>query len=501
MSNIKALAPCNFSNGTEELVAVWKTAPMIRKTSSWVRGTTNITSGYDIEMDMFLDHLFLTDIVDNLRAYDGTKWNVMGGDSTINVDGAPKSYYIKAHGTNLYMFNIMVNSTAYRSRVWHTDLPKDNQITWGLDWGSNLVQTASDATVTSATGKFQTRNIKVGDPLIILSGSNKGEYTVSSITSETTLELTEDLTYSYASAPFWVGGNWFDVRTDDGDIGTGMGETSNELFLFKKHSVHRYNYSANTLIQINNVPGTLSSKSIVSTGDYVYWFHPSGIYRSSGASSEMISNGIEDVIASVDIPTAVVGWENQMDDTINFYLGDITTRDGESISDCIATLEANSDVWGLRTLGITIKCATNWLHGNVPEVYVGDDSDSVYQIDTGNDLNGSKMPFYLDTQEIFPAGSESIVTFNRVRAYIDNGPDVQILYKLIYKPMGTTRDNWVSDQGWNPLIGTQRGGRTDWYFPKDSRACGVKLRFVESSGDESFLLEKFVIYYSNQSNY
>jgi hypothetical protein len=500
-SDILGLAPANFSSGTEELIAVWKTVPMIRKTSSWVKGTIHLTNNTKAEMDMFLDHLFLTNGVDNLCAYDGTKWNVMGGDSTVNVDGAPKAYFIKTHATRIYLYDVTINGVRYNSRVCYSDLPKNEQITWGLDWGSNLVQATGDATVTSATGKFQTRNIKVGDPFFITSGTNTGEYIVSSVTSNTELELTENLTHTATGSSFWVGGNWFDVRTDDGDFGNGMGETSNELMLFKKNSFHRYNADGETLRQISNVPGTTSSRSIVSTGDYVYWFHPTGIYRTTGSEQKMLSNGIEDIIASVSIPTAVVGWENQIDNTINFFIGDVETREGESITYCVASFDANSEVWSLRSYDRNIKCATNWLKSDAPKVYVGDDSDGVFELDTGYDFNNSKINFLLETQDMFPAGSETIVNFNRVRTYIDNGPDVQIVYKLIYKPLGTSKDHWVSDTGWSPLIGSQRGDRSDWYFPRNSRACGIKLRFIESSADESFLLEKFVIYYSSEANY
>ena len=80
--------------------------------------------------------------------------------------------------------------------------------------------------------------------------------------------------------------------------------------------------------------------------------------------------------------------------------------------------------------------------------------------------------------------------------FIENGEGLQVLYKLYYKP--TTNDNiWVNDRDWKPLKIKGNGQKIEAVFNSDCRACGIKLKFIQSSGREGLLLEKYILYYSN----
>jgi hypothetical protein len=115
-------------------------------------------------------------------------------------------------------------------------------------------------------------------------------------------------------------------------------------------------------------------------------------------------------------------------------------------------------------------------------------------LETGYDFNDVAIPFELELRPVYPLGSDKEVSFDKVVAYVSNGPDIIILYKLLYRPVrGET--TWVSDKDWTPLRGNQQGDKTEWHFPMGSRACGVQLKIVETSTNESFLLEKLEIYY------
>jgi hypothetical protein len=255
------------------------------------------------------------------------------------------------------------------------------------------------------------------------------------------------------------------------------------------------------LRKVKTAPGTTSSRSIVESGGYVYWYHPSGIYRTQGASEQIISNSIEDVIDGVNDNNQgnVCGWRNEIENTINFYLGEVTLRTGETINHCIVSFDENSETTTVRSFETVIKVATNWLESNIPKVYAGDTTSTVYQLDTGTNYNDNPISFSVELNPVFPAGSEALVNFRRLRAYIDNGPDAQIYYKLIYKP--TKNPNvWVNDENWKPMRGSQIGERAEWYFPTDARASGVILKIVESSKDESLLIKKLVLYYSGEGN-
>lgn len=472
---------------------------MVRSGGAWHKmAGLWLTSGLDCQMESFLDMVFGVNGTDYNWSYDGTS-----GSIYTNVTDAPIAKYIKKHLARLYLFNIKIAGTAYSSRCWYSDLPKNNTITWGLETGNDLVQTASSATVTSAGSLFKTRNIKIGDPLTITSGANTGEYIVQSIDSETSITLTTTLSSTVTGA-FWVGGNYFDVETDDGDIGMGMTVASNELILYKKDSAHRYNVSGQELRQIKSMPGITSARGIVVGSDgYSYSYHPTGIYRTLGTQGQGISNAIEDLIDGVATANQdnVVAWEEDKN-FIVFHLGSVTTRDGETISNCEVKFDETADSWTVQDRDRTITCATNWLEGNVQNVYGGDDADAVFKLNYGNSFTAGStvtpIHFGLELKEVFPEGSEMLVDFNRLRAYVSNGPSIQIMFKLIYRPT-SREDFWVSDNMWKPLQGSQRGDRNEWYFPMGSRASGVKLKVIESSANESFLLEKLILYYSNAS--
>jgi hypothetical protein len=485
----------NKADDTEKLIAVWDDAPYVYNSSTeeWDKASVTLTDSTKAEFRTFLNYAFMVNGVDSNYSYDGTTWS-----TSTNLSDSPKGYFIERYDVRLYLGKITIGSTSYFSRVWFSDLPKNNAITWGLETGSDLAQTEDSATITSAGSLFKTRNIKVGDPFTITSGDNAGEYTVQSIDSETQITLTATLANTAASSSFWVGGNWFDVETDDGDTIKCLTKNSDELIIFKRNTLHRYSVRGQELRQVKGAVGTTAQRSVANIGDYTYYYHPSGIYRYNGVSSSLISNAVEDFIEGVTDAnqTEVIAWV-QNEKIVNFYLGDITLRDGKTISDCVVSFNTMSENWSARSYPFVFKAATTWLESNVPAVYVGDDASHIFKLDTGTSFDDSDIPFELETKPYFPAGEDVVVNFERVRVWIESGLDVQLLYKFYYKPTKNVRQ-WINDADWKPMRGSMRSGKSEWEFPQDDRrASGVALKFIESSADESFLIEKFVIYYSN----
>jgi hypothetical protein len=484
----------SFANGTDELWVVWNKVPK-KYSSGWVNAPVQLTGAGEVFFESFLDGVFMVDGTDSNYFYDGSNWS-----TSTNLADSPKGKYIKEHLTRLYLFNVVMAGTTYNSRACYSDYPKNGAITWGLETGSDLEQTASSAVVTSAGSLFKTRNIKVGDPFTISTGTNAGEYVVLTVDSETQITLTANLVNTQSAKDFWVGGNWFDVGTDDGDIGMGIGETYNEIFLFKKSALYRYSAIEKQLRKVKTAPGTTSQRSIVGWGGYVYWYHPSGLYKCAGLEEEKISDPIEDIIEGVPDTTAVVTWVSPKDDTINFYLGNVTTRDGDEIQNCVAIYDINTKKMAISSIKNIMRCAVTWLEDDDVVVHAADNSSGVFKMETGTDFNGVAISFEAGTHPIYPAGTEAINIFTRLRAYIDNGPDVQLLYKLVYKPVKGREDVWINDHDWKPLKGAQMADRSEWSFPVNSVASGVKIKAIESSTGESFLIKKLVIYYSTMGN-
>lgn len=503
MASIKGLWSHNFrSTEREELISVMGTKTFAYRSGSWLTGAT-LTNDKDAYMASLIDRVFLVNDTDKMVEYNGTYWTF----SENSIDGLISKFIISGE-SRMFLFNIQIqknNPVRYSTRVWYSNPPLRNTIQWGFEEGSDLVTTADSAVVTSASSLFVNRGIKVGDTFFITTGSDERdkEYIVQSIDSQTQITLTESLSATATGIEFWVGSNWFDVGSDDGDVGNGIGIASNEIVFVKKNSVHRYNVSGEELRRIKDVPGTTSSRSVISWGSYCWWYHPSGIYRTGGGIGEKVSNSVEDIIEGVADANQddVVGFVDQTRNEVGWYLGDVTLRDGDTISKCAVVLNLDTKTWEPRSYDKNIKVATNWLRSSIPEVYFGDDNSGVFQLNTGTTFDGSDIPFSTELFPLFPSGEDALNILNRVRAYIDNGPDVQVFYKLIYKPRYGVEGVWDSDTEWKPLKGSQIAERVDWYFDPDSRASGVKLKFVESGGDETFLIKKFTLYFSEPGNF
>jgi len=480
----------NKANGTEKLIAVWSRSPMIQNAGSWEMAPITLTPYQKTEFRTFLDYVFMVDGTDPNYSYDGTTWS-----TTTNLTDSPIGHYIENYNVRLYLLDVTILGTRYYSRVWFSDLPKNNKITWGLETGTNLVQTAASPTITSSGALFVTRNIKIGDPFTITTGTNLGEYTVQSIDSETQITLTKDLTYSTTGSSFWVGGNWFDVATDDGDSGKGFGKNSNEILVFKRNSLHRYSDNGNSIRQVKGAVGTTARRSIINIGDYTYYYHQTGIYRYGSGSSVLISNAIVDLIEGVTTAnqTEIVAWVSK-ERIANFYLGTVTLRDGSTISNCVASFDTNASQWSTRSYPFAIAAATTWLESNVPNVYIGDTLGYVFKIDDGNDFNSSDIPLQVETHPYYPSPGKT-VQFNRLTVEGENAHNVSISYKLIHKQVGM--NHWINDSHWKPLKGQQSSQMSQWIFPAGCRAEGVAFKIMESSKISNFLIEKINIGWSN----
>lgn len=468
-------------------------------TGNWDYESVLLNTSTGIDSDNFLDHAFFVNGVDANRTRNSSgTWS-----TTTNVSDSPIAKYIKADKTRVYLGNIKINSTWYRSRVWYSDFPKNGTIRWGLETGTNLAQTASSAVVTSSGATFITNNIKVGDPFIIETGTNAGQYTVRTVDSETQITLTGTLTNAQTNCTFWVGGNWFDVNTDDGDVIKGFGKNSNEVVILKRTSAHRYNPTAGTLRQVKEYPGTSDNRSIVDLNEYTYYYDPASdsIRRYDGVNSITISNAIEDILQNMTSAmknSGVVGWSVD-GKIVEFYIGNTSTREGDSITKCVASWSTTTESWSLRSMPYGVEQSTKWTQSGRPETYIVTDDDRVLKVGDGYTYAGTPMSFELLDQPFFPEGHDKLVDFDKLRVFIDNGHDIQVMYRLFYIPRDDGSSWYIGE--WESLKGRADSQLVEFDFSNEEirRACGVQFKFIQSSSDESFTIEKYILYASNPS--
>jgi len=436
----------------------------------------NIDTTKDVEFEVFLDSLFWQNYTDTPTSFDGTNW------TRTHCAKLPLSKYIKVYQDRLYLAYVKIGSDEFPSRIWYSDLPKNNTIQWGYEQGTNLATTAGNPLVRSANAGFDAFNIKVGDPFFITSGSDAGEFVVEKVNADQQITLTASPKNTAASISFWVGGNYLDVRRDDNDYITGLGENDDKLLIFKQDSLHRYD--GTTLRRVKGALGTTSNRSIVNVKDMTIYFHGSfgtqtGFYMYDGISSKKISSAIENHIAGINIGkyTSVVAWAEG--ELYRAYVGDIDNDNyGISLDKVVLTYNTSLNTWSVDPIADGITARTTFRQAGEENIYLGTNDDEILKTPDGNDFNDSDIPWVIETRTYYPSSPEFLNTFKRIQVYSKDAGGVQVLYKLVNMP-------WDSDENWQGL-GDIEADRTELPLPAiHNKASGIKFRFQGTDQQES----------------
>jgi len=451
-----------------------------------------LNPSYPVETENFLGSLFFQNYFNTPKTFNGTAWSYQ------HVDEVPLSKYIKQWQSRLYLGFIKIGSTEYPSRIWYSDLPVNDTIQWGFEYGTDMSIIAGDNRVTTNLAKFKTHNIKRGDPIFILTGANAGQYSVKTIESETALRLADyngnDITLSTTGSniTYWVGGNWFDVERDDGDYITWVTQNFEQLLIFKRDTVHRYNGTSQSLIK--GAPGTTAGRSVINGKDWTAYFHgglkdQTGFYAYDSTSGRKISNGIQKYIDGINsgMYTNIIGWkEGQL---FRWYVGDIDNPDYDlTVSKAVITFDYASQCWSIDPIADVIEAATEFRQGGTKSAFIASDN-MVFQTPLGNDFNGSPIPFSFELGGIYPSGTDYSNTFRRIQIISENASGIKILYRRRLKPFD-------SDIQFKPL-GHINGEATWLRFPEEMNQCsGLDLRFQGISTTEpTAVIKKIKLFY------
>lgn len=494
MAKILGIGSLNTSIGTEKLVALKDRHFYVFNptTSNWDKQSgagVNLTDQIRAYHEEFLDMQFWVNGTDANRTFDSSSWSV-----STNIVDSPIAKYIKLFVNNkLYLGNLTIpvgsTNVSFPSRIWFSNLPQQDSngdwvINWNLETGDDLDSTAGSAVITSAGSAFETRGIVPGNPFYIISGDNAKKYIVSSVDSETQITLTENVTNSTANQSFWVGGNWLDIRSEDGDVITGVGENADNILLFKKNSLFRFDGS-DELEKVRGVPGTTSQNSVVNLQDFTFYFHSTGIWRYNGFSAELISEPIWDIIEAISSSnySQVIAWTDRAR-FVKFFVGDLAENKATglpAISNAVLVYDLELDLWSTQSLLHSVSAATNWDESEAPKIYAGFTDGHVYQLESGNDYAGGAISFRLQTHAYYPIAPEATIDMSRIEIFADRGEGLEFAFKRRIQPNQEERDYHAIDDE----------------FPVDMQETrGVEFEIIESSKKPSFLLEGWSLFWS-----
>lgn len=520
MANVKAL--CGFNDAQQTITSTLFAAHGfdVQANGSGAGSTTYGRLGLNIssakpEMVAFLNSIFLTAYDGSNtflpRTYDPVSQGTLWGKR--HVRKTPCGMYLYPYKERMYMFNTKlavdgalssIYDVKFPSRVFYSDLPKAGELQWGFDWGRTNVEYGTNrllARNTRDTG-FKTYGIKVGDPIFLYPENDPVGYqlTVKIVKSNKEIETLEPIPETLENAFFWIGSNWFDVRTDDGDFGTWIGENNDRILFFKRYSLWRRGGPGTSLQRVKGSPGTTSGRSVVNVGkELTIFFHggndeDTGFYLYNGVESVKISNGVQPFIDGIasSFYDDVVGWKEGP--VYRAYIGDLSNGNSSnkafniSMSKAVFTWDSVTGATSIDPIGHIITCAGYLEESGNLKTLLGTSDDKVIETPSGNSFASLQIPWYVEMHPIYPRGAGVFNDFTRIVVIGRDLSGVKVTYKLWNTPLNV-------DQDYRPL-GDLKTDLTELMIPAEHwYGGGIQLKFLETSTRENTpIIEKVIIY-------
>lgn len=457
----------------------------------------NLNSSKLVEFENFLQSLFFQNFYDTPKTFNGTAW------TTANVSKVPLARYIKLWKGQLYIAYVNIAGTEYSSRLWRSDPPRNNTLTWGYEAGTNLSTIAGNGLVSSANAGFLANNIKRGDPFFITSGAAQGEYRVLSVSSDQQLILTNIYPYlaptqTTTNASYWAGGNWLDFDRDDGDFITGLAENTYQLIIFKRDSLHRYDGLKPA--KVRGAVGTTSPRSISNIHELTVYFYGgvglrTGFYAYDGRESTKISAPIEDYVQGIDMNNfnTIVSWTEG--ELYRAYVGTVSnSTQNIYVAKAIFTWDYNTRTWSVDPVPDTIVVGSEFRQSSVKQVYLGTSADKIMITPSGTSFNEQPVPWQFTTGSIYPSGTENINTFTRVQVLSENAGGINVKYRLHMAPFDT-------EPNFNGL-GQLTNEKTELHIPEGRNlASGIEFQFSGTGVQEpTALIKKLTLFYKKETS-
>jgi len=300
--------------------------------------------------------------------------------------------------------------------------------------------------------------------------------------------------------------NWFDVDSDDGDVGKGLEVNSNRLLLFKEKSLYRYD--TNTLYKVPGCPGTVNNRSIKNLQGVTLYFHNTGIWSYDGAVSQLESRTIPELIEGISTSNFNNICAYVKGDHYYLYVGDVLNkRTGFSVENCLIDYDISKKAYTWRSLtkiptifteyrddrsNITYDDATityndadtayNAVMSTEQRIYFGTTIGEILHQDNGNNYDGSPIKFLFETRDIYLDSPNYWKLLQKLIVMVKNGQGIIIQYKC-------------DDGDWKTL-GKVNKTQTVLNFPSGTKCQRIKFRATEMSTGSQFIFEGYDVYYT-----
>lgn len=220
-----------------------------------------------------------------------------------------------------------------------------------------------------------------------------------------------------------VASNNAQIRTNDGDIISGMKVYLGALLLTKRKSVHLLtgdNPSDFLLQQLSDQYGCLSHRAIVPWNNVIWFLDSKGIIQFDGANITCVSTAIEPIFLSMNIPAAydrACGIHIKKYNEVWFAI----PINGSTINNAIVVFDYVASAWTVYT-GVNAQCLFNAFAG-FPQLnaFAGNYTGGLVYFDsTLNSDNDQGITCSFDSLFFSPRGQSTQNQFRRF--YLDVNP-------------------------------------------------------------------------------
>jgi hypothetical protein len=186
----------------------------------------------------------------------------------------------------------------------------------------------------------------------------------------------------------WTSGQGYvDIEPEDnGGASTGLGKVPGYILIFKRRSMHRWNYVSAFPEAMVNI-GAYSQESIVEGAGLCAFYSDSnenekGFYITNGGRPQCISKNnnrpIKKWVDAISATAVVAGWATE--NAFAWSVGTITV-DGETFTNAVLKYNRVLNQWTIRTYPMSFKCFAPYILSGVNTIIGGGDDGTVYRID------------------------------------------------------------------------------------------------------------------------
>jgi len=301
-----------------------------------------------------------------------------------------------------------------------------------------------------------------------------------------------------------------DVNPNDGDEITGLQTLKDELFVFKERRVWAATNFGTAALTLSSVEeratglGTLSNRSIVNTGNELFYISFSGnIPHFRSIMRTLYGVIVDNGIISQDIEGTMNGLNKaKLENTAGFFDGRYVwfalTNGASTTNNLVLTYDTITKGWSRHT-GINASVIIDFSVTTTPQVYFGEATDvsKAYVFDSSTDDNGTAINFQVISRRY---GGDEPEHKNKykwlyVRSEETGNYDVTVDYAkdgFSYDNLGTINLSGTGSVFDNIILDTSRLGSTDlsrdrFTFPKN-RSYYLQFKLYDTSATSSITI-------------